>query len=134
MQFNEFFPMKTTDVSRLPAAFPSPFPIRLPLRSRAPAYDSVQRKQRPGDTVMQSDTKEIVQIDPAESAANFTATDGLALFPVCTVALGAPARALERLITLQSLVGKAVDLVAALRFPRARLSRPSWLRLRVRAN
>ena len=59
--------------------------------------------------------------------------EGLELFPVSIIALGAPAAPVERLIGVQSAVARCVGWLANLRLPRLRLAPHAAQRLR-RAN
>lgn len=54
--------------------------------------------------------------------------NGLSLFPVSIVALGVPEAPVERLMGVQSAISKGVELLATLRLPLPRFTRPAWLR------
>lgn len=60
--------------------------------------------------------------------SNRNLDNGLSLFPVSIVALGAPEAPVERLMGVQSAISKGVELLAALRLPLPRFTRPAWLR------
>ena len=60
--------------------------------------------------------------------SNRNLDNGLSLFPVSIVALGAPEAPVERLMGVQSAISKGVELLATLRLPLPRFTRPAWLR------
>jgi hypothetical protein len=60
--------------------------------------------------------------------SNRNLDNGLSLFPVSIVALGTPEAPVERLMGVQSAISKGVELLAALRLPLPRFTRPAWLR------
>ena len=62
-----------------------------------------------------------------QSDRNFA--DGLSFIPVSIIAHGSPQAPVERLMGLQSAIGRGVDWLASLRLPpRPTFTRPAWLR------
>lgn len=81
---------------------------------------------------MRSDDHQAGPADPPKTNAPFGTATWAALLPVSIVAVGSTGQPIERLLTLQSAIAKAVHVATFVGRLRPRLSRPWVLRLRFR--